>query len=326
MKGYSEGGHVWLLIGESVAEYSSLTPSDLLVLSGLFGWTFSSAERLEGGAANSSFRTVAMKADGSSLETVVTVLDNHDLHTARNLAAITRIAGELTSTPPLFSAGDTSVFSIHHKIIVVKPFVKGHHLATLSAANLKTLGRTLGAIHLSPVPTFLSEHGRSIPLDWRESTRGLAPAELQAVILRAASIVSDLPDLPTGLIHGDLFVDNMLWDKDESLTVLDWETAAWETLMFDVGATALATCRGKFALNRQKVGHLLAGYREIRVMSAEEESAVIPFAYCAAALFSLHRFTRHNINYPNEAKKDSWRDLVHFAKNLEKQDPILQFG
>lgn len=302
-----------------MAEYSSLTPADLLGLSKVFGWSFSTAVRLEGGAANSSFRALAQKPDGSNLETVVTILDNHDLQTAQNLKAITQIVGKLTTTPPLLTAAGAAVFSINRKLIVVKPFVEGRHLISLSTDNLETLGRTLGAIHSSPVPPFLPEHGRSLPHDWRESTRGLAPDELQAVVEKAVAIAAKLGDLPTGLIHGDLFFDNMIWDEAGSLTVLDWETAAFETLMFDVGATALATCRGNKGLDLHKLDSLLRGYRQKREITAEEQTAVIPFAYCAAALFSLHRYVRHNINYPNEPKKEHWRDLVQFAQELESE-------
>ncbi|HEX2660039.1 MAG TPA: phosphotransferase, partial [Polyangia bacterium] len=48
------------------------------------------------------------------------------------------------------------------------------------------------------------------------------------------------PDVPIGLIHGDLFIDNVLYDGPELAALLDFEQASWGRWVYDVAVTLLA--------------------------------------------------------------------------------------
>jgi homoserine kinase type II len=85
----------------------------------------------------------------------------------------------------------------------------------------------------------------------------------------SAALAGELAALPRGVIHGDLFRDNVLWQADEIVALLDWESASDGVLVYDLAVTLLAWCCGDsfdFALARA----LVDGYREVRALSPLE--------------------------------------------------------
>jgi homoserine kinase type II len=90
---------------------------------------------------------------------------------------------------------------------------------------------------------------------------------LHAELTRA--LAGELAALPRGVIHGDLFRDNVLWQGDRIVALLDWESASDGMLVYDLAVTLLAWCCGDsfdFTLARA----LVAGYRELRELSPLE--------------------------------------------------------
>ena len=306
-----------------MADYSVLDRDDLSALEVSFGWAVHSVQAFQGGAANSSFR-VEIDADEQSRQVVVvTIMDNHSLSTALRLANVTRLASEFVRTPPLLPAlnGD-EILSIRGKLMCVKPFVLGWHLENLSDLQLEAVGTALGAIHLVEAPAWLPEFGRRVPDKWWDFAGASVPTRLKLLLKRAADIAKSGQGLPVGLVHGDLFLDNLLWDEYGVVTVLDWETASRDTLVLDIGVTAVSMCRTDGALDRQKLSSLLRGYYESRTLSTEERCAVLPFAYYAAVVLCFHRYVRHNVRFPSQAKSQLWVELADFAELLEQTNEL----
>ncbi len=75
--------------------------------------------------------------------------------------------------------------------------------------------------------------------------------------------------LARGVVHGDLFRDNVLWQGSELVALLDWESASDGIVIYDLAVTMLAWCCGDtfdFALARAMV----EGYRSERELPANE--------------------------------------------------------
>ena len=63
---------------------------------------------------------------------------------------------------------------------------------------------------------------------------------------RATCARNAAADIPLGIIHGDLFVDNVLYDDAGALTALiDFEQASWGRLAYDLAVTTLAFGYGR---------------------------------------------------------------------------------
>ncbi len=103
-------------------------------------------------------------------------------------------------------------------------------------------------------------------------------SELSAPIARLRSVHAELASalptqLPTGVVHGDLFRDNVLWQGDELVALLDWESASDGILVYDLAVTMLAWCCGD-TLDWQLARALVDGYRKERELEPAEWPAL----------------------------------------------------
>jgi homoserine kinase type II len=97
-----------------------------------------------------------------------------------------------------------------------------------------------------------------------------------------------LPGAPRGLIHGDLFVDNVLWIGDRVSALLDWEMSCVDPFAYDLGVALNAWCwAGGYLADRGRA--LLSGYRSRRKVEPETASAVYDWSRFAALRFAVAR-------------------------------------
>jgi homoserine kinase type II len=97
--------------------------------------------------------------------------------------------------------------------------------------------------------------------------------------------------LPCGLIHGDLFRDNVLWAADGSVAaLLDFESASEGTFAYDLMVTILAWCVGD-DLDLRRAQALREGYEQVRPLEARERRALAAEGAFAALRFAVTRIT-----------------------------------
>ena len=93
-----------------------------------------------------------------------------------------------------------------------------------------------------------------------------------------------------GIIHGDLFRDNVLWDSGRVVAILDFEQASGGSLAYD-----LAVCINDWCWTGQVrhdlIAALLAGYQRVRTLTADDRAALPVEVRAAAARFTITRIT-----------------------------------
>jgi homoserine kinase type II len=96
--------------------------------------------------------------------------------------------------------------------------------------------------------------------------------------------------LPEGVIHADLFPDNVFFVNDKLSGVIDFYFACNDALAYDLGICLNAWCFEKDgALNATKARSLVRGYRKTRPVTAEEIEALPILARGSALRFLLTR-------------------------------------
>ncbi len=112
--------------------------------------------------------------------------------------------------------------------------------------------------------------------------------------------------LPGGVIHGDLFRDNLRWDEGRIVGILDWESASNGLYGYDLAVTILAWCfdeRMRWDLARA----LVDGYRSSRELLPVERSFLRTALLAAAARFTTTRITDYHLREGSAQVKKDWR-------------------
>lgn len=193
----------------------------------------------------------------------------------------------------------------------------GTALEMPSVAHCQILGVMLAGLHAAAadLPDPLSNPCGAA---WRRVTGEallplLQPAE-RALLADELSFqaAQDYTALPRGVIHADLFRDNVLWVEGERLSgVLDFYFAGEDCLLFDLAVVANDWCATPEAL-----AGLFAGYRSWRSLTAAELAAWPAMRRAAALRFWLLRLeVRHR---PRDGEVVTIKDPDHFGRLLQR--------
>lgn len=215
------------------------------------------------------------------------------------------------------------------KFVSAFPWRAGHHLAPteVTPATAAALGAALARLHVV---------GLALPAAWRRPSiydhahlvarhagfagsvdPVLAPAiAVLGEELAAAAAATDVRRAAThGLIHGDLFRDNVLWEGATVAALLDFEQASGGSLVYDLAVCVHDWCwTGGIAW--PLVGALVAGYQAVRPLTGADRAALPVELRAAAARFTITRITDvYLASVPNPdkdfraflARCDAWR-------------------
>ena len=193
----------------------------------------------------------------------------------------------------------------------------GRHLREheVTAERARTFGAALAGLHRA---------GLELPPSWRRGSiydhdhllarfqkiagsgePALAPAiAILREELAAASAAHAKRTLAThGMIHGDLFRDNVLWDGEQISAILDFEQASGGSLVYD-----LAVCINDWCWTGRPradlAAALVAGYEQVRPLTTDDRDALPIEIRAAAARFTITRITDVYLARVNNPDKD----------------------
>ena len=108
------------------------------------------------------------------------------------------------------------------------------------------------------------------------------------------NIKKDWPKkLPIGIIHGDLFIDNIFFKKNKLSGMIDFYFAANDYFMYEIAICINALCFDnkdkKFVINKKKIKNLIKGYESIKKISLKEKNSLNTLCRGAAIRYLLTR-------------------------------------
>ena len=109
--------------------------------------------------------------------------------------------------------------------------------------------------------------------------------------------------MPNGIIHSDLFIDNIFFYKKKYYGFIDFYFSANDFLAYELATCVNALCFKKrnkiFILDKSKSAHLLRGYQSIRKLNPKEKSNFNTLCRGSALRYLLTR----SYDYLNTPKK-----------------------
>ncbi len=160
------------------------------------------------------------------------------------------------------------------------------------------VGEALAKLHLAGRSFALQRRNALGPGGWAEvfarfegCADEISPGLAAVIRAEVAALLPDWPtNLPRGIIHADLFPDNVFFRGTELSGLIDFYFACNDFFAYDIAICLNAWCfEPDYAFNITKGQALLKGYRSVRELEAEELLALPLLARGAALRFLLTR-------------------------------------
>lgn len=299
-----------------MANYTKLTSHELNILLDQYELgEIRQVSPLEGGQANSSLKISTDQGyftlsicdeknaeDIANLSNILTYLEEHHFPTTR-----------LNKTRD----GNNSIF--HDQTpVYLKKYLQGDVVRDLSPKMVRQVGRAIAQLHtLRPLESMqcsfpygiqafaklLNEKQNHHYLDWL--------SEKKTYLEQAID-----PNMPKGFVHGDIFWDNLLFEDELLVAILDFEEACHFYKLFDIGMAAVGCCSNNGKFHFSQITELLTGYAEISPFTPQEQSQLNVFIEYAAVAASFWRFRQYNVRRPDPNLADSYKELSSLADQI----------
>lgn len=184
------------------------------------------------------------------------------------------------------------------KPAAIVSFLDGKSPRRIGPRHCGAVGAALASLHLAGRgfalhrPNALGLEGwRGLVAATRARADEVAPGLGETITGELSALDRAWPhDLPAGVIHADLFPDNVFFEGERVSGLIDFYFACDDLLAYDVAICLNAWCfEADGAFNVTKAQALLTGYRARRPLAAAEIEALPTLARGAALRFLLTR-------------------------------------
>jgi homoserine kinase type II len=202
---------------------------------------------------------------------------------------------------PLKNKNGKYLTLIKKKTACIVTFVNGQDKKTLNIQNCYKIGKNIAKLHrTSKKIKLFRKNSMSInsldPLlkSIKFKSKNISP-NLQSVLTQSLNkIKKDWPKkLPKGIIHGDLFIDNIFFKKNKFAGFIDFYFSCTDYFMYELAICVNALCfdkkNNKFIINNKKIKSLIKGYESVKKISLKEKNSLNILCRGAALRYLLTR-------------------------------------
>ena len=202
---------------------------------------------------------------------------------------------------PISNNNNETITNFEGKKLMIVSFLEGQAKENLSPANCKSIGSEVAKMHKLTKSLKLNRQNDLSINSWRSL--------FNSVKDRCENIHKDLPrlieenlndveknwpkNLPKGIIHADLFHDNIFFIKDKFSGVIDFYFSCEDFFAFEIAICFNALCfdgqKRNLSFNVTKAKNLIDGYSSIRKLSEDELNSIKVLSQGAALRFLLTR-------------------------------------
>ena len=305
-----------------MATYTQLNEQDIHSLADNYDLKVVKFSPLDGGLGNSSY---ILKTQQASY--VLTVCDNKKLDEVFKIGQLLLLL-EAHNMPSnrLISPVNSEILTTFATIdgvkpVILKDYIEGQVVKQLDETMLSEVGRQVARLNQIPPPDYLPTNhpygrqffSRVIGLNIDAKYESWMAKEIDYLEQNIAK------NLPRGLIHGDLFYDNLLFNPLSSMpggfkAIIDFEDACHYHLIFELGMGILGTCINDITVDLDKARSLVNGYQQVRPLLPIEKESLQLFVRYAAVATSYWRFNKYNIEEPGKDRASHHLQMMQIAK------------
>ena len=269
-------------------------------------------DSIEEGAGNTTY-IVRTKQD----QYVLTIfeIDHFRVANMGSLLCLLEKCGFPTTRVQKLMNGDVTT-SFQGKPVLLKPYIAGQVIENLDGNMVSQVGMAMANLHEIPSPDYLpKQHPYGLETFRRIMRKGIDLEYENWLAERYDFLVQTIPfGLPRGMIHGDVFYDNVLFDGERFKAIIDFEEVCLYYKVFDLGMGVLGLCREGLRIELPKVQSLIKGYQQIRELEDKEKEVLQLFVEYAAIATSSWRFWKYNIDTPITSLSEKHWEMVKISK------------
>jgi len=221
---------------------------------------------------------------------------------------------------PMANRHNQFLGTLNHKPACIVSRLSGKSTNTPNHEQCSAMGAMLGQMHIAG-QSFSQVMPNPRGAAWRATTATLVRPFLDAsqVELLDQEVTlhshNNFAQLPQGVIHADLFHDNVLLDGNRIGGLIDFYFACSDALLYDVAITVNDWCMDNYKLDIQRTQALLRSYHAVRPLQESERDAWPLMLRLGALRFWLSRlFDRH---LPRDGELVNPRNPEHFKLMLQ---------
>ena len=202
---------------------------------------------------------------------------------------------------PIINNQNESITEFQGKNLMIVSFLEGKAKQNLSPNNCKSIGVEVAKMHQLTQNFKLKRQNDLSITSWRSL--------FESVKNQCSKIHKDLPklieenlidveknwpkDLPKGIIHADLFHDNIFFLKENFSGIIDFYFSCEDFFAFEIAICFNALCfdgmKENLSFNVTKAKNFIEGYSSIKKLSESETKSIKVLSQGAALRFLLTR-------------------------------------
>lgn len=303
-----------------MAVYTQVSETELNTF--LQDYGLSSDYQLQGLMGGTENTTYLIRYTGQPESYILTLFEQGD-HSDLGyfVSLLTRLAdnGMRTVAAPIADQNGQYLQTLADKPALLFPCLSGSHPEQVNQAQSQAIGRWLAQLHITARDFDLHKPNvRSI--EWMKSVApDLLPLLdemdqqlMQLEISHFADLLDECPDLPQGILHGDLFRDNTFYDGDELTGVIDFYNGCNGHLLYDLAVVLNDwSCQDGSEPDLDIQNALLNAYESVRPLTDTERHALPGFLRACSLRYWISRLLAKHLA-EEEGHAHGYKDPEHY--------------
>jgi len=239
------------------------------------------------------------------------------------------------SPQPIINKNGNYISEISGKKAAVVSFLDGSEKKNLNPDNCYEIGIQTAKLHLITKNLTGKRENKLSINSWRKIYKKIENECPKIHVKLAETIEKNLNEIendwpqniPSGIIHADLFPDNIFFKKEKLSGIIDFYFSCYDFYAFEIAICLNALCfegrKENLSFNVTKAKKFIDGYSEIRKLSEEEKKSLKILCQGAAMRFLLTRV----FDYLNLTKGAivKIKDPIEYLKRLEFHNSVKSY-
>ncbi len=290
---------------------------------------------ISSGITNTNYFVTTKNNDATHRQFVLTLFEHNQLDELHYYIELMRhlAVHEIPCPLPIFDASGLGLKMLNGKPAALMSCLNGRDVEGPNLAQCAAVGTVLAKMHIagqSFEAAFSDDDSRNQRgLSWRVATAAQVMPHLSAADQQLLAHTLDFQanlntaHLPKGVIHADLFRDNVLFEGDKIGGLIDFYYACHDVLAYDVAIAVNDWCiHQNGALDEAKFNAMFHAYQAVRPFNTAEHEVWPAMLRIAALRFWLSRL--YDYFYPKSGELTHLKDPHHFKKILQLRTSAAQ--